>query len=257
MISSDQETTFELGAAPRVQEVGHVTIEPMHELTSAPPSPSRMSLYPCLGEHAPSGSGEANEAASRAADGGPTTVQGDGHETDKGPEQYEGVALGIVGDEDPSAVEGGELILGEEPVGHVEDVSDKGLSTSTGGGPNADEVPEQHEAVTPEAAHVTGNEGLSTEGREEDDLGEHSGTAALSGMTKGARDDGPNTIRGEIVEESSGADFELAPPEVTIDMAIVPSWVTPPAEVTLVTAASTVTAAAEVAPVPVSYLIVA
>ncbi|ERN16222.1 hypothetical protein AMTR_s00063p00026820 [Amborella trichopoda] len=166
----------------------------MHELISAPPSPSRMSFDPFLREHAPLGLGEANEAASKAVDGGPTTIQGDWHETDKGLEQYEGVASGVVGDEDPSVVEGGEIILDEEPVGLVEDVGDEGPSTSAGGGPNAVDVLEQHEAVTPEVVEVTGNEGLRIEGREEADLGEHTGTDVLSGMAKSAGDFGPNTI---------------------------------------------------------------
>ncbi|ERM97037.1 hypothetical protein AMTR_s00122p00056470 [Amborella trichopoda] len=75
MIYSDQETTSNPGVASRVQEMGPVTIEPVHELTSAPPSPSRMSLDPCPKEHAPSTLGQASEAASRAADEVLTTVQ--------------------------------------------------------------------------------------------------------------------------------------------------------------------------------------
>ncbi|ERN05940.1 hypothetical protein AMTR_s00145p00052760 [Amborella trichopoda] len=196
MISLDQQTTSDLGGTSRVQEVGPATIESMHVLTLALSSPSRMSLDPCPGEHAPSRLREASEATSRAADGVPTTVQGDGHATDKGPEQHEGAASGIVCDGYPSVVEGEELILNEQPVGIVEGVGDKGTSTSVEGGPNADEVSEQHEAIIPEAAKVTSNEGLSTEGREEPNLGEHSGTASLSGMTKGVVDEGPDTLEG-------------------------------------------------------------
>ncbi|ERM93471.1 hypothetical protein AMTR_s00132p00104650 [Amborella trichopoda] len=185
MISSDQETTSDPGVASWVQELGPATIQHMHELTPAPPSPSKMSLDPCLGEHASLRLGEASEATSRAADEGLTTIQGDRHETDKGPKQHD---------------------------------------TSVGGGPNADEVPEQHEAVTSKVVEVI---------------------------------------------DSSGTSFELAPLEVAIDMAIVPSTMTPPAEVTLVTAASmmtpevtpvtvasTVTPSAEVALVPISFLTV-
>ncbi|ERN04694.1 hypothetical protein AMTR_s00076p00160880 [Amborella trichopoda] len=196
MISSDQEVTFNPRTASRVQEVAPVTINPMHELTLAPSSPSRMSFDPCSREHSPSGLGEASEVGSRDADEGPITIQRDGHETDKRPEHHEGAAPSIVGDEDISEVEGGELILSEQPIGLVE--------------------------VTPEVAEVSGNEGLSTEGRKEPDLGEHSSIAALSEMNKGAGDEGPDTIRGETVKESSGVCFKLAPPEVAIDMAIVP-----------------------------------
>ncbi|ERN12282.1 hypothetical protein AMTR_s00034p00241410 [Amborella trichopoda] len=64
-------------------------------------------------------------------------------------------------------------------------------------------------------------------------------------MTEGVGDEGPDTIRGETAKESRGAGFELASLEVAINMAIVPSRVTPPAEVTLVTFASTVTPLAE------------
>ncbi|ERN12281.1 hypothetical protein AMTR_s00034p00241400 [Amborella trichopoda] len=162
MSSSDQETTSDIGTVSRVQEMGPEIIEPMHKSTLAPSSLCMMSLDPCPEEHAPSGFGEASEAASRAADEGPTTIQGDWHESNKGPEQHEGASPGIVGDEDPSVVEGGELILSEEPVGLVESMGDEGPSTSGGRGPNANEVPEQHEVVTPEAAEVTGNEGLNT-----------------------------------------------------------------------------------------------
>ncbi|ERN04977.1 hypothetical protein AMTR_s00080p00174080 [Amborella trichopoda] len=139
---------------------------------------------------------------------------------------------------DPCPEEHGPSELGEG-------ASDEGPSTSVGGGLNADEMPEQHEAVAPEAVEVTGNEGLSTKGIGEADLGEHSGTTALSEMTEGARDEGPDTLRGEIAEDTSGAGFELAPPEVATDMAIVPFRVIPPTEVNLVTASSTETPSAE------------
>ncbi|ERN16311.1 hypothetical protein AMTR_s00063p00212140 [Amborella trichopoda] len=108
----------------------------MHESTLAPSSQNRMSSDPCLKEFGPM----------------PLQGQRDMHETDKGLEQHEGAAPGIVGDKDPSVVEGKEFILSEQHVGIVEGEGDAGLSTSVGGGPNADEIPEQHEAVAPEAA---------------------------------------------------------------------------------------------------------
>ncbi|ERM97038.1 hypothetical protein AMTR_s00122p00065540 [Amborella trichopoda] len=130
MIYSDQETTCNPGVASRVQEMGPVTIEPVHELTPAPPSPSRMSLDPCPKEHAPSTLEQASEVASRAVDEVPTTVQGDMHESDKGPEQHEGAALGIVGNKDPSVVKREGSILSEQPVGIIEGVGEEGPSSS-------------------------------------------------------------------------------------------------------------------------------
>ncbi|ERN10691.1 hypothetical protein AMTR_s00028p00246100 [Amborella trichopoda] len=169
MISSVQETTSDPGVVSRVQEVGPATIEPMHESTPAPSSPSRMSLDPCPGEHAPLELGKASVDASGAANDGPITSQGDGHETDKGPEQHEAVAPDIMGDEAPSVVGGEELILSEKPTGVVEGMGDEGPSTSVGGEPNANVVPKP---------------GLSG----------HSGAAVLSEMTEGAWDEGPDTF---------------------------------------------------------------
>ncbi|ERN12162.1 hypothetical protein AMTR_s00034p00053520 [Amborella trichopoda] len=224
--------TPDLEVASRVQEVVLMIIDPMHESTPAPSSPSRMSLDPCPGEHAPSELEEASKVASWGADEAPITVQ--------------------VGDEDLCVVGGEQIILSEQPEGVAEVMGDEGSSFIGG----EVLILKQHEVVTPEVAEVTSNEGVSTEAEEEPGLSEHSGAAALSEITEGGGDEGPGTIRGETVEESSGAGFELASLEVAIDMAIVSSWVTPPVEVTLVTTTSIVTPSAEVAPIPVSSLTV-
>ncbi|ERN02434.1 hypothetical protein AMTR_s00096p00156740 [Amborella trichopoda] len=210
----------------------------MHESTPTPSSPSRMSLNPCSGEHIRLELGEASKVASGATNEGPITVQGDGDETDGGLEKHKAATPGNVGDEGLSVVDREDLILSEQPAGFAEGVGDDALSTSVGGERNANTVPEQHEVVTLEVAEVIG-------------------AAALKEMTEGARDEGLDTIRRETVEESSGAGFELDPPEMTTDMVIVSSGVTPPAEVTLVTTTSMVTLSDEVAPVPVSSLTMA
>ncbi|ERN05663.1 hypothetical protein AMTR_s00006p00163730 [Amborella trichopoda] len=210
-----------------------------------------MSLDPCPRENAPSELGEPIKATSEDVDEGPITVQGDGHETNEGPEQLEAAALDNVGDEDPSVIGGEERILSEKPTRVTDGVGDEGLSTSMGGGLNVNEVPERHEEVTPKVTEVIGNEGLSTDEREGHGLSDHSGVVFLSRMTEDAWDKSLDTIRGEAAEESSGAGFELAPLEVAIDMANVSSGVTP------VTIASTVTPSAEVALFPNSSLVVA
>ncbi|ERM93450.1 hypothetical protein AMTR_s00132p00026950 [Amborella trichopoda] len=65
--------------ASTAQEVGDVAVEPVHESCLPPSSLRRMSLDldPCLGESAPSESGETSEAASAATDDDPIIVQGE------------------------------------------------------------------------------------------------------------------------------------------------------------------------------------
>ncbi|ERM97514.1 hypothetical protein AMTR_s00123p00117420 [Amborella trichopoda] len=163
-----------------IQVLGPMMIESTNELSPAPSSPRRASLYlnPCSGESAPSELAKANGTTSGAVDEGPITIQGEELGVKEASEQHEAITdsegQSSIGEEEPVPIEQpGAIVLDNRDV----DVGNEGLNTSKGEGP--DERSEQPVAVAPnDMDRGVGDEGPNIFERDEPSTDERPGATS-------------------------------------------------------------------------------